>query len=117
MKNKRVIILALFKASVMAVLVAFVFYNRLLGLIPGLFVAVYVFKLQKKSYEEKANNCRELMKSIEKAITAVDDGILSEILFQKYVLGRSLETISCAVNYSKRQIERLHLTALERINI
>lgn len=76
-----------------------------------------MFPKEKKSYEEKANNCRELMKSIEKAITAVDDGILSEILFQKYVLGRSLETISCAVNYSKRQIERLHLTALERINI
>ncbi|MBO4467884.1 MAG: hypothetical protein J5766_01150 [Clostridia bacterium] len=76
-----------------------------------------MFPKEKKSYDDKAKKCRVLMKNIENAIAEVDDGILSEILFQKYVLGRSLETISYAVNYSKRQIERLHLCALEKVDI
>ena len=73
MKNKRVIIPALFKASVMAVLVAFVFYNRLLGLIPGLFVAVYVFKLQKKSYEEKQR--RRILLEFKNMINAMQSSL------------------------------------------
>ena len=73
MKNKRVIIPALFKASVMAVLVAFVFYNRLLGLIPGLLVAVYVFKLQKKSYEEKQR--RRILLEFKNMINAMQSSL------------------------------------------
>ena len=73
MKNNRVIIPALFKASVMAVLVAFVFYNRLLGLIPGLLVAVYVFKLQKKSYEEKQR--RRILLEFKNMINAMQSSL------------------------------------------
>ena len=76
-----------------------------------------MFPDEKKDYEAKAKRCRRIMKKIEDSIAEIDDGILSEILFQKYVLGRSLEAISYAVNYSKRQIERLHLTALEKLKI
>ena len=64
---------ALFKASVIAVLVAFVFYNRLLGLIPGLFVAVYVFKLQKKSYEEKQR--RRILLEFKNMINAMQSSL------------------------------------------
>ncbi len=75
-------------------------------------------------FPEKANEldketavCWEAIEKIEKQIKAVDNGLLSEILFQKYVLGRSLEAVSCELNYSKRQIERLHLVALEKLKI
>ncbi len=76
-----------------------------------------MFPKEKKSFEQKAQKCRDIMKSIERSISDVDDGILSEILFQKYCLGRSLEAISLAVNYSKRQIERLHLVALRKLKL
>ena len=46
------------------------------------------------------------------SIDAVDGGILSEILSQKYICGRSLEEIGYLINYSKRQTERLHIKAL-----
>lgn len=76
-----------------------------------------MFPREKKKFEKQAEKCRESMADIEKKISEVDDGILSEILFQKYVLGKSLEAVSEAVNYSKRQIERLHLIALEKIRV
>lgn len=51
---------------------------------------------------------------IEFEIEAVDDGILSEILYGKYVCRKSLEEIADNLSYSKRQIERLHIKALEK---
>ena len=59
----------------------------------------------------------DAMRKTENTIKAVDDGILSEILFQKYLCGKSLETVSYALNYCKRQIERLHIVALDRLVI
>lgn len=76
-----------------------------------------MFPKEKETYLKKADETRNFMKRIESNIERVDNGLLSEILFQKYVLGRSLETVSYALNYSKRQIERLHLVALEKISI
>ncbi len=49
---------------------------------------------------------------IEEEIESVDGGILSEILFQKYVCCHSLEEISYMISYSKRQTERMHMKAL-----
>ena len=40
----------------------------------------------------------------------------SEVLAQKYLCGRSLDETAEILNYSKRQIERIHLKALENIS-
>ncbi len=50
---------------------------------------------------------------IESEIECMDNPILSEILAQKYQCGKTLEEIACCMNYSRRQIERLHIKALE----
>lgn len=50
---------------------------------------------------------------IEYEIEGMDNPILSEILAQKYQCGKTLEEIACCMNYSRRQIERLHIKALE----
>ena len=76
-----------------------------------------MFPKERKHFLEKAQKCRQSMKNIERAIAKVDDGLLSEILFQKYVLGRNFDAVSLAVNYSKRQTERLHLAALKKLKI
>ena len=76
-----------------------------------------MFPEKQNYYELQIEKTREVIEKIEDSIKKVDDGILSEILFQKYVLGRSLETISYELNYSKRQIERLHIAALEKLKI
>ena len=57
----------------------------------------------------------DLRNNIEKAIKNLPDNLLSEILYRKYILGKTLEEISFTLNYSKRHIERLHLKALEII--
>jgi len=75
-----------------------------------------IFPERKEEYKEQINNTVKSILRIEDAIEKVDGGILSEILFQKYVLGRSLETVSYNLNYSKRQIERLHINAVEKIS-
>lgn len=56
-------------------------------------------------------------KKIERQIENVDGTLLSEILFQKYVCGKTLEEISYLLNYSHRQIERLHIKALENFSL
>lgn len=66
-------------------------------------------------YNKAVEECRRVRDSIEASIDAVDGDILSEILSLKYICGRSLEEISLNFNYSKRQIERLHVRALEKI--
>lgn len=76
-----------------------------------------MFPDKKEYYQTQIKKTNQLIESIENSIKNVDDGILSEILFQKYILGRSLETVSYELNYSKRQIERLHIVALEKLKI
>lgn len=70
-----------------------------------------------QEYSKKIKECKSLRDEIEYKIKAVDGGVLSEILFQKYIFGKTLEEISYILNYSKRQIERLHITALEKFNL
>ncbi len=68
-------------------------------------------------YKDQIAKAKTLRDDIEKKIALVDNGILSEILFQKYILGRTLEEISLVINYSKRHTERMHITALEKFEM
>lgn len=68
-------------------------------------------------YNTKIKNAIEIRYEIEEKIKNIDDDTLCELLFQKYVFGKTLEEISYILNYSKRHIERLHIKALEKIEI
>jgi len=72
---------------------------------------------RKDYYLRKIKESKELRAEIEEKIEAVEDGTLSEILYQKYIFGKTLEQISYILNYSKRHIERLHIKALEKIEL
>ena len=67
---------------------------------------------KREKYRKELNLAISLRDGIEDSIDAVDGAILSEILSQKYICGRSLEEIGYLINYSKRQTERLHIKAL-----
>ena len=71
----------------------------------------------KDYYTRKILNAKALRKDIEMKISKVDEVTLCELLFQKYVFGKTLEEISYIINYSKRHTERLHIKALEKFNI
>lgn len=62
----------------------------------------------------KAN---ELRNEIERKIKEVDGGVLSELLYLKYVCGKPLLEISFILNYSVRHTERLHKKALEKLRL
>lgn len=66
-------------------------------------------------YERKIKECEERRDRIEASIENTDGGILTEILAQKYICGRSLEEIALIIGYCKRQTERLHLKAVEKL--
>ena len=68
-------------------------------------------------YEEKIKDCKIKRDKIENEIEKTDGGVLTEILAQKYIVGRSLEEIALIIGYCKRQTERLHLKALEKFCI
>lgn len=68
-------------------------------------------------YQVKIAKAIQLRNEIEEKIERLNNPILSEILFQKYVFGKTLEEISVIINYSKRQTERLHIKALEKFSI
>lgn len=71
----------------------------------------------KPRYDRGIKEALDLRQEIEAKITAVDGGILSEVLFQKYVFGKTLEDISYVLNYSPRHIERLHIKALDKFQM
>lgn len=68
-------------------------------------------------YKSTLHRAERLRNKIEDEIEAVDGGILSEILYGKYILRMSLEEIADRLSYSKRQMERLHIKALEKFEI
>ena len=70
-----------------------------------------------EKYLRQAQECRELRDKIERDIESVDGSILSEILCQKFMCGKTLEEIALRLNYSKRHIERLFISALEALVI
>ena len=62
----------------------------------------------------EAEHARRLMREIEEKIEQTDGGVLSELLYWKYVCGKTLEEISEILHYSVRHTERLHIKALEK---
>lgn len=70
-----------------------------------------------EAYLSAIKQARDIRDKIEREIEAVDGSLLSEILFQKYICCKSVEQIGLDMNYSKRQIERLHLKALNNLKI
>ncbi len=68
-------------------------------------------------YNQSIEKANELRLEIENKINETDDELLIELLFQKYIFGKTLEEISLMLNYSKRHIERLHIKALDKIKI
>ena len=67
---------------------------------------------KKKKYKAKAQEARLIRDCIEKDIESIEDKRESEVLAQKYLCGLSLEETAEILNYSKRQVERIHLKAL-----
>lgn len=57
------------------------------------------------SYKEEAKNI----------ITSLDNPIQTEILYRKYFMYQKISTISKEMNYSRKQIDRIHHTALENV--
>lgn len=72
---------------------------------------------QYDTYINILKNAENLRSKIEGEIGSIEDNVSREILFSKYILGMSLESIAESLSYSKRQVERLHGKALEKFNI
>ena len=74
-------------------------------------------KVNSELYHETITKAEELRINIENSINSVADCLLREILIEKYILGKTLEQIAFNLNYSVRQIERLHKKAIEKFAI
>ena len=72
---------------------------------------------EKEKYILQIKTAQSLRREIEEKIEAVDGGVLSELLYLKYVCGKTLMQISYELNYSVRQIERLHIKALQKFEM
>lgn len=72
---------------------------------------------RKERYISQINAAEALRERIELAIENIDGGILSEVLCQKYLCGKSLEETALTLNFSKRHTERLFIKAIELVNI
>lgn len=70
-----------------------------------------------RRYRRKIREAEKLRRRIEDAIDNIDGGILSEVLSQRFLCGKSLEQIALTLNYSKRHIERLYIRAMEKFDI
>lgn len=72
---------------------------------------------EKEKYISQIKAAQILRREIEDKIEAVDGGVLSELLYLKYVCGKTLMQISYELNYSVRHIERLHIKALQKFKM
>lgn len=72
---------------------------------------------RKEHYISQIEAAHRLRDKIELAIENIDGGILSEVLCQKYLCGKSLEETALTLNFSKRHTERLFNKAIELVNI
>ena len=72
---------------------------------------------KKVEYENQITAAIKLRKDIESSINNLQEPLLCELLYQKYILGKTLEELSLILNYSLRHTERLHKTAIEKIKI
>lgn len=78
---------------------------------------IKVYPDSQNRYITQIENAETIRERIEFAIENIDDGILSEILSQKYLCGKTLEETALTLNFSKRHTERLFIKAIEKINI
>lgn len=68
-----------------------------------------------EKYKNEMNEAILLRDFIEHDIEKITDKVESEVLAQKYLCAKTLEETAVMLNYSKRQIERIHLNALEHL--
>lgn len=68
-----------------------------------------------EKYKQKMTTAMSIRDIIEDDIDKMEDKKESEVLAQKYLCGRSLEETAEMLNYSRRHIERLHLSGLEHL--
>lgn len=68
-----------------------------------------------EKYKTQISSAMSLRDIIEDDIDKMQDKRESEILAQKYLCGKSLEETAYMLNYSRRQVERLHLSGLENL--
>lgn len=92
-------------------------YRILLSKITRLKNMITLCPENESKYLSEMKRCLSARDRIENAIDSVDGDILSEILSQKYMCGKTIEEISLDICYSKRQTERMHLKALTLIKV
>lgn len=90
-------------------------YRFLLSKIRRLKEMLNISPENSEKYLKSIEEARKKRDEIEEKIDKVDGNILSEILSEKYICGKSLEEIAYSLCYSKRQVERLHLKALGQL--
>ena len=78
---------------------------------------IILYPEKKDFYFKKIKNAKLLREKIESQIESVENPVLKELLYHKYIFGKTLEEIALILNYSKRHIERLHVKALEKFNL
>lgn len=71
----------------------------------------------KGRYLDEIADCEKRCEEIEAKINELDDELLREILFLKYIGGENLKEISKKISYSQRHTERMHTQAIEKIVI
>ncbi len=71
----------------------------------------------RSKYLKQIAKCEQVCEGIEEKINNIDDDILREILFLKYICGKGLKEISEQISYSPRHTQRMHITAIEKIEI
>lgn len=72
-------------------------------------------------YEQQAEKLREeyiaRYREIDRAIAAVPDDLLRELLERRYLLNQRWEQIAAEMHYSERRIYQLHGNALQMISL
>lgn len=70
---------------------------------------------KKRKYRLELAQARAVRDIIEEDIEKIEDKKECEVLAQKYLCGKSFGETAELLNYSRRQIERIHLSGLEHL--
>ncbi len=87
-------------------------YRLLQSKIKRLMEMIEISPERAEHYKKQLDTARKRKDGIESSIEGLKDERLAEILFQKYICAKTFEQIAYEMNYSQRQIERLHNKAL-----
>lgn len=68
-------------------------------------------------YLRQIESCEKQCENIEAKINEIDDELLREILFLRYICGKNIKEISEQISYSQRHTERMHTQAVEKIAV